>query len=333
MNDEIKELNTKVKHFKNIIHAKHRKSFRITETDVSNLSNARKKYISTVSKASIDSFRKMVGESEPRDVWEVSRKIIKQQPHRLVNCSMLFDKEWSKDEEDTAKRILGHFYKNDTSDLSREISSLYHHHKPNREDDLKFTKDEIIERISFMSSKKAPGIDGFTADICERLIKSHSDLMLSIYNKCLSLGYFPKKWKCSVCKIIPKAGKDNYARIDAYRPLGLLPILGKVLESLFIKRLKYLLKKEGTLDDRQYGFTEQTSTIDTLDGIVKRLKQLKTNKKQILLLSLDIQGAFDHAKWPVILKRLCDYNVPNNLFQLVKSYLSERKVPGVRSRS
>ena len=325
MNDTIKELKLKVKRFKNIIHRKKKKSYRITQENLDNLSKAREAYSKEISKATLQSFRDTVGNSEPRDVWEVSRKIIKLQPHRLVNSSMLFGDEWSTGEEDTARRILNHFYKDDVSELSKEIDRKYHHLKPSKEDDLAFTKEEMIERISFMSCKKAPGIDGFTADICKRLIESHSDLMLSTYNKCLTLGHFPKKWKSSVCKIIPKAGKDNYAKIESYRPLGLLPILGKILEALFIKRIKYLLKKEEILSDRQFGFTEQTSTIDALDSIITKIKKHKVNKKQVLLLSLDIQGAFDHAKWPIIMKRLYDYNIPNNLFQLVKSYLSDRE--------
>ena len=326
MNDSIKELKLKVKRFKNIIHNKRKKSYRITNQDLDNLSKAKETYTKEIEKATIESFRKTIGDSEPRDVWEVSRKIIKTQPQRLTNSSMIFNNEWSNGEKDTADKILNHFYKDDNSEISKNTNDKYKHLEPNRKDDIDFTKDEIIERISFMSNKKAPGSDGFTSDICERLIESHSDLMVSIYNKCLSLGYFPKQWKSSVCKIIPKAGKDNYAKIESYRPLGLLPILGKVLEALFIKRVKYLLKRKDILSDRQYGFTEQTSTIDALDSIVTKIRKHKINKKQVLLLSLDIQGAFDHAKWPIILKRLYKYNIHRNLYRLIKSYLSDREV-------
>jgi len=43
-----------------------------------------------------------------------------------------------------------------------------------------------------------------------------------------------------------------------------------------------------------------------------------------VLVSLDIKDAFDAAWWPSILKTLKEFNCPKNLYNLAKSYLSER---------
>jgi hypothetical protein len=43
-----------------------------------------------------------------------------------------------------------------------------------------------------------------------------------------------------------------------------------------------------------------------------------------ILVSLDVQGAFDAAWWPSILKTLKEFNCPKNPYNLAKSYLSER---------
>ena len=43
-----------------------------------------------------------------------------------------------------------------------------------------------------------------------------------------------------------------------------------------------------------------------------------------ILDSLDVKGAFDAAWWPSILKTLKEFNCPTNLYNLAKSYLSER---------
>ncbi|GBO98333.1 hypothetical protein EVAR_84197_1 [Eumeta japonica] len=45
-------------------------------------------------------------------------------------------------------------------------------------------------------------------------------------NKCLELGYFPRAWKVAAIKVIPKPGKDDYARPKSYRPIG-LPCAGQ----------------------------------------------------------------------------------------------------------
>ncbi|GBP97954.1 Putative 115 kDa protein in type-1 retrotransposable element R1DM [Eumeta japonica] len=53
-------------------------------------------------------------------------------------------------------------------------------------------------------------------------------------NKCLELGYFPRAWKVAAIKVIPKPGKEDYARPKSYRPIGLLPVLGKTVERMLV---------------------------------------------------------------------------------------------------
>ena len=44
------------------------------------------------------------------------------------------------------------------------------------------------------------------------------------------------------------------------------------------------------------------------------------------MVSLNVQGAFDSAWWPAILKRLREAKCPRNLYYLVQDYLKEREV-------
>jgi len=44
----------------------------------------------------------------------------------------------------------------------------------------------------------------------------------------------------------------------------------------------------------------------------------------ITILSLDVKGAFDAAWWPSILMTLKEFNCPRNLYNLTKSYFSQR---------
>ena len=43
-----------------------------------------------------------------------------------------------------------------------------------------------------------------------------------------------------------------------------------------------------------------------------------------ILVSLDIKGAFDTAWWPNILTTLKEFNCPRNLYNITKSYFSQR---------
>jgi len=45
----------------------------------------------------------------------------------------------------------------------------------------------------------------------------------------------------------------------------------------------------------------------------------------VIMVSLDVRGAFDSAWWPAILKGMRDAKCPRNLYNLTLGYLKERK--------
>ncbi|GBP46651.1 Putative 115 kDa protein in type-1 retrotransposable element R1DM [Eumeta japonica] len=83
------------------------------------------------------------------------------------------------------------------------------------------------------STLERPGIDGFTSDICQAAIFRDLGLFLAMANKCLELGYFPRAWKVAAIKVIPKPGKEDYARPKSYRPRS-APVLGKTVERMLV---------------------------------------------------------------------------------------------------
>lgn len=283
-----------------------------------------------VKEAKIRSFKKTVADADPRDVWAINNKIVKLRPPHMVPATLKINGTFMTDEVENARGILDHFYQDPPPNFGIQatrsiITHLGAHLGSDLENDPAFTLAELEERASSFSARKAPGTDGFTADICKAVCLSQSSLILNIFNSCLAHGYFPRKWKNSLCKIIPKPDKPNYEEIESWRPLGLLPVMGKILESLIIKRLSFNLHTRLKLSHRQFGFTEQTSTVDLLQQLVSKIKRYKLSQ-QVAAVSLDIRGAFDNAKWPIILQRLIDYKVPANIVQLLASYLEDRLV-------
>ncbi|CAK1589561.1 unnamed protein product [Parnassius mnemosyne] len=172
--------------------------------------------------------------------------------------------------------------------------------------------------------KKAPGYDGLTADICEVAITLDPTMFLALANKCLSLAYFPKKWKEAVVVVLRKPEKVDYTHPKSYRPIGLLPVLGKFFEKMLVRRVKWHIVPKISL--KQYGFMPQRSTEDSLYDMIRIIKDELKRKKLIILVSLDIEGAFDNAWWPAIKCRLAETGCPKNLRRLIDSYLEDRTV-------
>ncbi|CAB3256943.1 unnamed protein product [Arctia plantaginis] len=133
-------------------------------------------------------------------------------------------------------------------------------------DFIAFTASEVWTVLRGMNPKKAPGEDGFTSDIVSRVMLRNPALILSIYNACLRLGHFPRPWKRVVTRVIPKPGRETYTEPKSYRPIGLLPVLGKVLEKMFATRMLWPLGSGSILSPRQYGFMPQRSTECSVRG-------------------------------------------------------------------
>ena len=75
----------------------------------------------------------------------------------------------------------------------------------------------------------------------------------------LQLGIHPASWKAAHVLPIPKPGADLHSA-KGYRPIALLNILSKVLESLMKDRVSYILETCPLLSDCQQGFRQTCST-------------------------------------------------------------------------
>lgn len=61
----------------------------------------------------------------------------------------------------------------------------------------------------------------------------------------LRLSFFPATWKIAVVILIPKVGKPKNL-ISSYRPISLLPTLGKLFEKCLLKRIRPILSEHYT---------------------------------------------------------------------------------------
>ena len=103
----------------------------------------------------------------------------------------------------------------------------------------------------------APGEDGIIGEVYKSAFEIFPKYLTAIYNCCLRIGEFPKRWKKA--KLIPsvKPGKENSNNVSKFRPISLLNIGGKVLEKLLINRINYIFTND--LNNNQYGFTPKVA--------------------------------------------------------------------------
>lgn len=72
------------------------------------------------------------------------------------------------------------------------------------------------------------------------------------------MSHYPEPWKEGPNTILRKPKRDNYSEYKAYRPISLLPVLGKVLERIMLRRFSYETDKRQVLHPTQFGFRKTT---------------------------------------------------------------------------
>lgn len=82
-----------------------------------------------------------------------------------------------------------------------------------------------------MKPLEASRTDRIQAYVVQALYAILSPLLVELYNASLQTRYFPIAWRTATITILRKPGRDSYNTHKAYRPISLLSILGKLLES------------------------------------------------------------------------------------------------------
>jgi len=184
---------------------------------------------------------------------------------------------------------------------------------------------ELKEAINSQANKKAPGSDNIGPSIIKIIFNRCPNLLLTIYNSLLNYSYFPTSWKFANVIFFCKKGKPAESP-RSYRPVCLLQSLSKVFEKIINYRLTNFLETNRITHDSQFGFREGRSTTQCLKYVINKIVELKKTKKYVIMVAFDFTGAFDYADWKFILEALSRSGVDNYIFNVIKSYLTNRSV-------
>lgn len=121
----------------------------------------------------------------------------------------------------------------------------------------------------FAKKKKAPGSDLLTSQLLRELPHKTLLQLTAIYNTILEIRYFSAAWKKAniimICK--PDKPKDTPS---SYRPISLLPVLGKPFKKLLLQRLQPILDENCLIPPFQFGFPRKHSTVDQALAVLQK---------------------------------------------------------------
>jgi hypothetical protein len=150
-----------------------------------------------------------------------------------------------------------------------------------------------------MKAWSAPGPDGFTNGLLKALRETLTLYWISLFNVCLAIGYHPERFRQARTIALKKPDKLDYTVVGAYRPIALLNITGKILESIVASRLSVFVEKYQLLPDIQIGARPGRSTASALELLTKQIYIIwkyggdNGGSKIITILFFNIKNVFD----------------------------------------
>ena len=186
---------------------------------------------------------------------------------------------------------------------------------------------EITKTLQKCRNRSAPGEDQISYLILKNLDRENLSNIALIYNSCLKTGYFPNAWKQAKVVMLPKPGKD-LTKPTSYRPISLLPAMGKIFERIVASRLSAFLEKVDYFDENQAGFRKKRSTVDQLFKLSQSVSTALKKHKKAVGVFLDVEKAFD-AVWLEGLKYKLgrpEIGIPTKMIRLLSSFLTNRRL-------
>jgi hypothetical protein len=90
---------------------------------------------------------------------------------------------------------------------------------------------------------KAPGPDRVEVSAVKRACEILPDVVTLIMQRCIPEGEFPAAWKRGRLCMIKKSVVKPDCEVASYRPICLLPVMGKLFERVLAQRVKSLYRE------------------------------------------------------------------------------------------
>ncbi len=200
----------------------------------------------------------------------------------------------------------------DTSSLPAPSSQL---------SSISITDTDTLEALLCLNQSKAMGCDNLSPKILRFCATALCEPVSFLFNKSLESGCLPDLWKTHKICPIPKSG--DCSKISNYRPISLLCILSKVMESVVYDKVIDFIRPK--LSESQFGFLSNRSSISQLLSCYSRVMDALDSGMEYDIVYLDLRKAFDSVSHEELLFKMWKIGITGQLWTWFKGYLKGRK--------
>ena len=200
--------------------------------------------------------------------------------------------------------------------INRAKSTLTHH-----DYNSEIEPHEVREAI-MKARESSPGIDQIPYSLFKSLPEIHFEEITAIFNQSFATGCFPQTWKTGLVFPLLKPAKPK-DKVKSYRPVTLLPCIGKIMERIIKNRLEYVCEKNCFLQPFQFGFRKQKTTIDVLVKLEYQIRRSLENRDTSVVVFIDLESAFDKVWHRGLIYKLCKLGIEGKMISFIEKIAKE----------
>lgn len=185
-----------------------------------------------------------------------------------------------------------------------------------------FSKTEILQAIKQLNSRKSFGHDRWPLTVLKDGAHILLDTIHSLFKKIYDSKHIPDIWRISRVLAVHKKGDKKVAA--NYRPISNMCSLDKLFQKCILRRLTDLEEEHGVdlTGVHQFGFKKGFSTTTLCLKLQEHLSVFKS--KPTAMGSLDLTAAFDVVPHDLLINRLHNYGIPDDITELINDWLTNR---------
>ena len=182
--------------------------------------------------------------------------------------------------------------------------------------------EKVCDLLESLSIDRAAGPDNIPAKLLKCVAPLIAPPLTFLINLSLKNGVIPSEWKEARVTPIHKGGsKDD---IGNYRPISVIPILGKIIEKVAYDQLQTYLTDNNILTNKQFGFRPKHSTQDALLNVTEKWFEFIDGGNVVGVVMIDLKKAFDTVNHKILIHKLKMCGFDDHTLKWFGDYLSNR---------
>ena len=189
---------------------------------------------------------------------------------------------------------------------------------------LFITINQTNDIIKNLKNSKSTGHDAINNRILKKIGHRIAPHLTHLINSILNTSIFPDIFKISRILPISKQGKP-VNEISSFRPINNLVSIEKIVEEYLKIEITNHLNQNNIITKNHHGCRQKHSTTTALTQMYYNLHYNLEQNHYTAIYSTDLSSAYDTVDSKILLNKLYYYGIRGKTYDLMKSYLSNRK--------